>query len=181
MSATPGSKPQYGSRIMTTKKTTKTATKKTAKKTKVTTTKEKKLSAITAAAKVLTESGRSMTTKEMIEAMGAKGYWTSPGGRTPHATLCSAILREVATKGKESRFKKTERSKFAATGAITPAKMEKPAKTKSKMPCPACGVEGFAKRGKCSVCGHVATKTPKARKVKSAKTPDVPTGPEITV
>ena len=122
-----------------------------------------------------------MTTKEMIEAMGAKGYWTSPGGRTPHATLCSAILREVAAKGKESRFKKTERGKFAATGAASPAKMVKPAKTESKTPCPACGVEGFTKRGKCSVCGHVATKTPKARKVKSAKTPDVPTGPETTI
>jgi hypothetical protein len=27
-----------------------------------------------------------MNTKAMIEAMAAKGYWTSPGGKTPHAT-----------------------------------------------------------------------------------------------
>jgi hypothetical protein len=53
----------------------------------------------------------------MIEAMGKKGYWTSPGGKTPHATLYSAILRELKAKGKEARFKKTERGKFTATGA----------------------------------------------------------------
>jgi hypothetical protein len=31
--------------------------------------------------------------------MAAKGYWTSPAGRTPTATLYSAILRELKTKG----------------------------------------------------------------------------------
>ena len=76
--------------------------------------KAKKLSAIDAAAKVLAEVGTPMNCKEMIEAMAAKNYWTSPGGKTPHATLYSAILREVATKGKDARFTKTERGKFAA-------------------------------------------------------------------
>jgi len=75
-----------------------------------------KLSAIDAAAKVLGESGTPMSTKEMIDAMAAKGYWTSPGGKTPAATLYSAILREVATKGGESRFVKTERGRFALNG-----------------------------------------------------------------
>jgi len=75
--------------------------------------KAKKLSAIDAAAKVLGENGQAMNCKEMIEAMGAKGYWTSPGGKTPDATLYSAILREIQKKGKESRFTKTERGKFA--------------------------------------------------------------------
>ena len=42
-----------------------------------------------------------------------KGYWTIPGGKTPAATLDSAILREIGTKGKEARFTKTERGKFA--------------------------------------------------------------------
>jgi vancomycin resistance protein YoaR len=74
----------------------------------------KKISALDAAARVLSESGTAMTTKEMIEAMAAKGYWQSPGGQTPHATLYSAILRELAAKGKDARFKKTERGKFAA-------------------------------------------------------------------
>jgi len=74
---------------------------------------DKKLSAIDAAAKVLAEQGEPMNAKQMIEAMGTKGYWTSPGGKTPHATLYSAILREIGTKGKEARFKKTDRGQFA--------------------------------------------------------------------
>lgn len=57
---------------------------------------EKKLSCVGAALKVLSESGQPLNTKEMIEAMETKGYWTSPGGKTPHATLYSAILRDLA-------------------------------------------------------------------------------------
>jgi HB1, ASXL, restriction endonuclease HTH domain len=75
--------------------------------------KPKKLSAIDAAAKVLAEAGQPMNCHEMIEAMTKKGLWTTPGGQTPHATLYSAILREIARKGKEARFTKTERGKFA--------------------------------------------------------------------
>jgi hypothetical protein len=73
----------------------------------------KKLSAIDAAAKVLVEAGEPMNCQEMIKAMAERGYWTSPGGKTPHATLYSAILRELQTKRNDSRFKKTERGKFA--------------------------------------------------------------------
>jgi hypothetical protein len=76
--------------------------------------KEKKLSAIDAAAQVLAASKEPLNAKEMIEAMTAKSLWTSPGGKTPHATLYSAIIREIALKGKEARFVKTERGKFAA-------------------------------------------------------------------
>jgi hypothetical protein len=75
---------------------------------------EKKLSALNAAARVLAESKQPMTTRELIDAMATKGYWSSPGGKTPHATLYSAMLREMAAKGKEARFAKTERGKFAA-------------------------------------------------------------------
>ncbi len=78
--------------------------------------KPKKVSALDAAARVLAEAGAPMTTKEMVDAMAAKGYWQSPGGKTPHATLYSAILRELANKGKDARFAKTERGKFAASG-----------------------------------------------------------------
>jgi hypothetical protein len=73
----------------------------------------KKLSALDAAAKLLGDTGTAMTTGEMIEAMAKKGYWSSPNGLTPAATLYAAILREINTKGKESRFSKTERGKFA--------------------------------------------------------------------
>lgn len=75
------------------------------------------LSAIDAAAKVLAEKGGAMTTREMVEQMAAQGYWISPGGQTPAATLYSAILREITTKGQEARFRKTERGKFALTKA----------------------------------------------------------------
>lgn len=71
-----------------------------------------KLSALAAAAKVLAESGEPMTSKAMIDAMAAKGYWTSPGGATPWATLYSALIREIATKGTEARFAKSERGHF---------------------------------------------------------------------
>jgi len=71
-----------------------------------------KTSALDAAAKVLGESKEPLTTKEMIDAMEAKGYWKSPGGKTPDRTLYSAILREIVTKGKDARFAKTERGKF---------------------------------------------------------------------
>jgi hypothetical protein len=73
----------------------------------------KKLSALDAAARVLSDSGQAMNCKELIEAMAAKGYWTSPGGKTPAATLYSALLREIQTKKEASRFGKTERGKFA--------------------------------------------------------------------
>jgi hypothetical protein len=75
---------------------------------------EKKLSAIDAAAKVLAEAGTAMNCQELIKVMAEKGLWTSPGGKTPAATLYSAILRELQTKGSEARFKKTERGKFTA-------------------------------------------------------------------
>jgi hypothetical protein len=78
--------------------------------------KPQKLSALDAAAQVLAASKEPMTTKQMIEAMASRGLWTSPGGKTPHATLYSAILREIGTKGKEARFKKTDRGHFAANG-----------------------------------------------------------------
>jgi hypothetical protein len=71
-----------------------------------------KLSALDAAAKVLQESGQSMNCQEMIKAMAAKGYWTSPAGKTPAATLYSSILRELKAKAKQARFQKTARGQF---------------------------------------------------------------------
>jgi hypothetical protein len=91
-----------------------TAKKAAAKKTPAKAT-EKKLSAIDAAAQVLGESKEPLNTKEMVEAMSAKKYWTSPGGKTPHATLYSAILREIQKKGDDARFQKVERGRFTLT------------------------------------------------------------------
>ncbi len=80
-----------------------------------------KLSALDAAAKVLTESGEPMAAKAMIDAMATKGYWTSPGGKTPQATLYAAILREIQKKGAEARFQKMDRGLFAIAGTAAPA------------------------------------------------------------
>lgn len=77
--------------------------------------KPKKLSALDAAARVLQESGQPMSARELVEAMASKGYWTSPGGRTPAATLYAAITREIASKGATSRFRKTDKGRFAST------------------------------------------------------------------
>jgi hypothetical protein len=64
--------------------------------------------------KVLADAREPMNCKAMIEAMAAKGLWTSPGGATPHATLYSAIAREINEKGNDARFVKVERGQFAA-------------------------------------------------------------------
>ena len=73
---------------------------------------DKKLSALDAAARVLAETGAPMGCKELIGAMAGKGYWMSPGGKTPSATLFSAIAREIATKGDLARFTKAGPGRF---------------------------------------------------------------------
>jgi len=74
--------------------------------------KPKRVTALDAAARVLAEEGKPMSCGDLIAAMAAKKYWSSPGGKTPGSTLYAAITREVKTKGSAARFKKTERGKF---------------------------------------------------------------------
>lgn len=93
------------------KKASKTATKAATKTTRAAKP-DGKLSQLDAAVKVLGEAGTPMTTNAMIEAMAAKGYWTSPGGATPAQTLYSAILRELQKKGADARFTKVDRGQF---------------------------------------------------------------------
>jgi DNA-directed RNA polymerase delta subunit len=75
------------------------------------------MSCIDAAAKVLAEKGEPMTCQEMIDEMAAKGYWKSPNGKTPGATLYASILREIEKKGKDARFKRSDPGKFASAGS----------------------------------------------------------------
>ena len=75
------------------------------------------LSQLDAAVKVLGEATEPMSTKQMVEVMTAKNLWSSPGGKTPHATLYSAILRELQNKGDASRFVKTDRGHFRLRSA----------------------------------------------------------------
>ncbi len=103
-------------------KTKTTATKKATKATKPAKAKpvakkaDGKMSQVEAALKVLAEARKPLNCQAMVEAMGAKGYWTSPGGKTPAATLYAAILKDITTKGKDARFKKVDRGRFALNG-----------------------------------------------------------------
>jgi hypothetical protein len=78
---------------------------------------DKKLSALDAAAKVLQECGQPMSCPELIAQMAAQGYWSSPQGKTPSATLYAALAREIRLKGEAARFEKTGPGRFAARGA----------------------------------------------------------------
>ena len=72
-----------------------------------------KYSALDAAALVLRDNDRPMSCPELIEQMAAKGYWSSPKGKTPASTLYAALMREVQQKAKTSRFVKTGPGRFA--------------------------------------------------------------------
>ena len=74
----------------------------------------KRVSALDAAAQVLAASAKPMRAKELIAEIEARGLWKSPGGKTPEATLYAAMIREIAAKGREARFKKHERGVFVA-------------------------------------------------------------------
>lgn len=69
------------------------------------------MSGLDAAARVLKENGKPMNAKALVETMLAKGYWKT-GGKTPQATIYAAVIREIAAKKAESRFKKTDRGMF---------------------------------------------------------------------
>ncbi len=49
----------------------------------------------------------------LIAAMAAHGYWTSPTGKTPAATLSAALQREIVVKKDRARFQKTGPGRFA--------------------------------------------------------------------
>ena len=117
-----GTKTKTTAKASSTKATEQAAASKAAKpaaKTKKTPTAETKfqaagkLSQIAAAERVLAESKEPMTCKAMVEAMSAKGYWSSPSGKTPEATLYASLLRQIRDKGADSTFQKTGRGLFA--------------------------------------------------------------------
>jgi len=74
---------------------------------------KKHLSALDAAAKVLTQAGTPMTCKQMMDAMVADGLWQpAQGGKTPANTLHAAIGLEIKKKGDAARFEKVGRGQF---------------------------------------------------------------------
>jgi hypothetical protein len=73
--------------------------------------KARKVSGLDAAFEVLKAKGEPMTCKAIVDEMLAKGMWKT-GGKTPSATIYSAMIREIDTKPGESRFAKTGRGLF---------------------------------------------------------------------
>ncbi len=91
----------------------KPATKKSKSKKADSKQKPKRVSALDAAAQVLAKAGKPMRAQELIAAMAGQGLWSSPAGKTPHATLYAAMMREARDKGTASRFRKVDRGMFA--------------------------------------------------------------------
>jgi hypothetical protein len=104
-------RPAAGAGTVKSPKTTSKA-KRAATRAKADRQKAKRPSGLDAATRVLAESKQPMTCREIVEAAFEKKYWKS-NGKTPHATIYSAIIREIAAKGKQSRFQKVGRGKFA--------------------------------------------------------------------
>ena len=73
--------------------------------------KPRKPSGLDAAAQVLAASGDPMRSKDIVDTMLAKGLWSTKG-KTPHATIYAAIIREIQKKGSTSRFEKVDRGQF---------------------------------------------------------------------
>ena len=74
----------------------------------------KRVSALDAAAQILSVVGKPMRAQELIDAMAQQELWKSPAGKTPHATLYAAMLREISAKGRGARFRKVDRGTFEA-------------------------------------------------------------------
>ncbi|MBE7461909.1 MAG: hypothetical protein HS116_00320 [Planctomycetes bacterium] len=69
------------------------------------------MSGLDAAAQILGDAKEPLDCKTVVERAFEKGLW-KPAGKTPAATLYSAIIREIAKKGADARFRKAERGKF---------------------------------------------------------------------
>lgn len=89
-------------------------------------------SALDAAASVLaglsaSDARSGLSPRELIDRMRRARLWTSPGGKTPHATLYAAIIREIAHQRSSARFKRVAPGRFAAPGAAGAARPRKAA------------------------------------------------------
>jgi len=77
---------------------------------------QRKPGILTLAADVLKDAKAPMDCKAIVEKVLAKGLWQTKG-KTPAATLYAAVIREIATKGKDARFHKTDRGMFELSAA----------------------------------------------------------------
>lgn len=77
---------------------------------------KKGMSLLDAAVKVLGQTKKPLTSKEIVEKATEKGYWVPGAGLTPWDTVKAAMLTEIAKKGKESRFAKPKPGKYTLAG-----------------------------------------------------------------
>ena len=75
--------------------------------------KEKKVSLLDLAAKIIADTGEALNCKELVAKAKETG-WVSTG-KTPEQTLYSGIFREMKEKGEASRFKKSADRKGSFT------------------------------------------------------------------
>ena len=79
----------------------------------------RQMSLVDAAVSILAQgSGDPMGCKDIVAEAVNRGLWAPRTGKTPASTLYAAILREIATKGDQSRFVKTERGRFALLDSV---------------------------------------------------------------
>jgi len=71
-----------------------------------------RLNLLDATHRVLSETKKAMSTREIVAACAEKQYWTSSAA-TPWQTLTAALNRDIAANGAESRFQKKERGRFS--------------------------------------------------------------------
>ncbi len=74
--------------------------------------KPKRVGLLDAATQILAKVKEPMSCQTIVEHVIAQKLWSSKG-KTPHATLYAGMTREIAKKGKDARFKKTGRGRFA--------------------------------------------------------------------
>lgn len=83
------------------------------------------------------EATEGLSTKAIVERLAKQGLWSSPAGKTPSATLYSALLREIQQKKSASRFRRVGPGRFALAakvksgGATTGDAPAKPARGRS--------------------------------------------------
>lgn len=92
-----------------------------------------RISALTAAAQLLAdratkERTAGLSAHDLIGRMAKAKLWSSPGGKSPASTLYAAMLREINSRGEESRFARGERGRFTLVDNAKPFRPTKPAK-----------------------------------------------------
>ena len=70
-----------------------------------------------AAILVLAHSSGPMNAKAIVDAATTSGWYTPTAGKTPHATLYSAMLIEARDDGDKARFRKADRGLWELTDA----------------------------------------------------------------